>query len=199
MSFTSMEDKEGQTQCCWLTDHWRDNRLFWQGAYLPFSSGFPGPCLSQQIYSKGVTDYVSECRLNIVSPEQDCQNSSSLAGMNGKVAGLLGKAHLPAFQLTIYCFLLSWVAMRVRPQTIADMQLLAKTRGRECLTKQYVNASTKLLWICGKGHEFWTKPSRIRQDTWCPVCAVAKRRLPQSRSGYPSVTRHEGYVRVKLW
>ena len=67
--------------------------------------------------------------------------------------------------------------MGVRPQTIADMQLLAKTRGGECLAKEYVNASTKLLWICGKGHEFRTKPSRIRQGAWCPVCAVAARRL----------------------
>ena len=39
------------------------------------------------------------------------------------------------------------------PLTIEEMQELAAKKGGVCLSKEYINANTKLLWRCKKGHE----------------------------------------------
>jgi hypothetical protein len=55
--------------------------------------------------------------------------------------------------------------------TIEEMREMAKKRGGVCLSKEYVNATTNLLWRCRKGHEWWAKPNNVRNGTWCPICA----------------------------
>ncbi|MFX1297544.1 MAG: hypothetical protein ACFFD2_22165, partial [Promethearchaeota archaeon] len=57
--------------------------------------------------------------------------------------------------------------------TIEEMQELAKSRGGECLSMEYVNNQTKLKWRCGTcNHEWEAVPHSIKdQDTWCPECA----------------------------
>ncbi len=56
--------------------------------------------------------------------------------------------------------------------TIEEMQVLAKSRGGKCLSKEYVNSQTKLLWECDKGHRWLTTPSTIKlTKNWCPYCA----------------------------
>jgi len=56
------------------------------------------------------------------------------------------------------------------PLTITDMRALATERGGRCLSDEYVNNRTHLLWRCAEGHEWWAKPQDIRR-TWCPHCA----------------------------
>ena len=43
---------------------------------------------------------------------------------------------------------------RSRKHTIDDARLLAKERDGECLSKEYINTNSKLLWRCSKGHEW---------------------------------------------
>ena len=50
------------------------------------------------------------------------------------------------------------------------MRALATERGGRCLSDEYVNNRTHLLWRCAEGHEWWAKPQDIRR-TWCPHCA----------------------------
>ena len=58
-----------------------------------------------------------------------------------------------------------------KKSTIEQMNKLAKMRGGKCLSTNYVNDRTKLIWICANGHEWETTPSKIKQGSWCPSCA----------------------------
>lgn len=55
--------------------------------------------------------------------------------------------------------------------TIDDMKKTAAEHGGECLSASYVNARQKLLWRCGKGHQWEAIGNSVRRGSWCPVCA----------------------------
>jgi hypothetical protein len=58
-----------------------------------------------------------------------------------------------------------------RPKlTIADMKEFAEQREGKCLSDNYVNGKTKLLWECKKGHRWEAVSSSVRSGTWCPKC-----------------------------
>lgn len=55
--------------------------------------------------------------------------------------------------------------------TLAEMQELAQKRGGQCLSIEYVNSYTPMLWQCGQGHQWNARPSNVKFGTWCPICA----------------------------
>jgi hypothetical protein len=61
--------------------------------------------------------------------------------------------------------------------SIETCQELAKKHDGKCLSTKYINARTKLIWECSKGHQWLAAPTKIktgagmRTGTWCPVCA----------------------------
>lgn len=59
--------------------------------------------------------------------------------------------------------------------TIDEMRNIAEDRGGRCLSEQYVNNQTKLLWECNNGHQWYSAPNKIKMGTWCPVCGVESR------------------------
>ncbi|WP_282161980.1 hypothetical protein [Ulvibacterium marinum] len=54
--------------------------------------------------------------------------------------------------------------------TIDEMRDIAKSRGGKCLSDEYVNARTKLIWQCSEGHIWKAIPSSIKQGHWCGTC-----------------------------
>ncbi len=55
--------------------------------------------------------------------------------------------------------------------TIEEMQAIAKERNGECLSEEYTNAFTKLMWKCEYGHTWSAKPYLIKNlNNWCPIC-----------------------------
>jgi Helicase associated domain len=56
--------------------------------------------------------------------------------------------------------------------TIKDMQEAAAKRNGKCLSETYIRASSKLLWECEKGHQWWATPNSVTnsQQTWCKTC-----------------------------
>ncbi len=54
--------------------------------------------------------------------------------------------------------------------TLKDMQELAKARGGQCLSTDYVDIKSKLKWKCGFGHEFEATPRLILAGHWCNEC-----------------------------
>ena len=67
-----------------------------------------------------------------------------------------------------------------RKLTINEMQKIAKSRGGICLSKNYINARTKLKWKCKKGHVWENTPDNIKRGQWCPYCffeSLAKNKL----------------------
>ncbi|MCK5561674.1 MAG: zinc-ribbon domain-containing protein, partial [Thermoplasmata archaeon] len=66
-------------------------------------------------------------------------------------------------------------------QTIEDMQNIAKSRGGECLSKEYINAKTRLTWQCQEGHVWKATPDTVKQGKWCRICSYKERGLKHLR------------------
>jgi hypothetical protein len=53
---------------------------------------------------------------------------------------------------------------------LLEMKSIAASRGGLCLSDEYVNTDTNLLWQCKEGHQWKAIPDSIKRGTWCPVC-----------------------------
>ncbi len=71
-----------------------------------------------------------------------------------------------------------------RKTTIEEIQKVARSRGGLCLSKNYINSKTPLLWQCAEEHN-WKAPfpsikdGKSRKGSWCSICskkAAGKRR-----------------------
>ena len=52
---------------------------------------------------------------------------------------------------------------------------IANEKGGECISKNYLNSSTKMKWKCKEGHIWDTNFENIKlSDSWCPTCACNK-------------------------
>ena len=61
-----------------------------------------------------------------------------------------------------------------QPLGLDAMHVLAREKGGKCLSKQYLNCKTKMLWQCQHGHQFQSTPDNIKQGKWCPNCSAAR-------------------------
>jgi hypothetical protein len=58
------------------------------------------------------------------------------------------------------------------------MREVAAEKGGKCLSEEYVNNKTPLLWECGEGHRWEVRPYNVvRVGTWCPSCWAERQRL----------------------
>lgn len=56
--------------------------------------------------------------------------------------------------------------------TIEQMRALASKRGGKCLSDEYVDSTTVLLWKCIQGHQWYATPGSVKNSgTWCRKCA----------------------------
>lgn len=59
-----------------------------------------------------------------------------------------------------------------RRLNIEHMRALAAERGGRCVSEEYIDCQTHLLWECEKFHRWWARPTIVRtMGTWCPQCA----------------------------
>src|SRR5436190_22128524 len=56
--------------------------------------------------------------------------------------------------------------------TISDIQLIAKSLGGKCFSKEYIDDETLMSWMCRKGHTWDAAYRVIRQGGWCRQCAL---------------------------
>jgi len=62
--------------------------------------------------------------------------------------------------------------MKTKEEYLKELQQIAKNRGGNCLSIDYINSTTKLEWQCEEGHIWKAKPADIKTSkTWCPYCA----------------------------
>jgi len=57
------------------------------------------------------------------------------------------------------------------PLRLVDLNELAKIKGGKCLSTDYVNSQTHLIWECTEGHQWKTTARTIKHGAWCPYCA----------------------------
>jgi DNA-directed RNA polymerase subunit RPC12/RpoP len=55
--------------------------------------------------------------------------------------------------------------------SLEECRALARSRGGDCLSVEYTNNNSKLLWRCSDGHEWEAVPGSIQGGTWCPNCS----------------------------
>ncbi|CAM2178448.1 putative Zinc-ribbon domain-containing protein [Burkholderia orbicola] len=48
---------------------------------------------------------------------------------------------------------------------------MARVHGGRCLSDEYINSKTPLMWECREGHTWSSRPDNIRQGHWCISCA----------------------------
>lgn len=58
--------------------------------------------------------------------------------------------------------------------TIECLRKLAEDRGGTCLSVDYINCHVKILWKCGKGHEWNSSATNVRAGGWCHKCGYEK-------------------------
>ncbi len=90
--------------------------------------------------------------------------------------------------------------------TITDMRALAARRGGKCLSEEYINTDSPLLWQCAIGHQWRARPAKIKKGQWCRVCAgYAKRTIEEmqayarSRGGKCLSTEYKGLGSPLEW
>ncbi len=57
------------------------------------------------------------------------------------------------------------------PLSLEMMKNHARKYEGECLSTQYTNSKTHLLWRCCEGHEWKAKSDHVLKGHWCPICA----------------------------
>ncbi len=55
--------------------------------------------------------------------------------------------------------------------TLNDIRQIAQLKNGKCLSKEYINASSPLQWMCAKGHTWDAPYTIIKQGGWCSQCA----------------------------
>lgn len=95
----------------------------------------------------------------------------------------------------------------MKKKMLIKAQKLAISRGGRCLSEDYINARTKMLWQCKLGHQWNTIYGIIRSGSWCPICARNKYRntlddavkLAHSRDGYCKSLKYVNNNEKMLW
>jgi len=63
------------------------------------------------------------------------------------------------------------------------MQTIAASRGGRCLSDEYADNRTRLVWECAKGHQWKAMPDSVKSGTWCPECAgLAKKTIEDMKN-----------------
>lgn len=57
-----------------------------------------------------------------------------------------------------------------------ELNSLAAEQGGRCLSKEYINQDTELIWQCKKGHVFHYNLKSVRRGAWCPQCTQKDRK-----------------------
>ena len=84
---------------------------------------------------------------------------------------------------------------------------MAKERGGKCLSEEYVDSTSYLIFQCKAGHQWNSRPDNFRRGSWCQECATsAKRRtiidmqkIAKNRNGKCLSTEYTNNKEKLLW
>lgn len=77
-----------------------------------------------------------------------------------------------------WCPICSNITMseKYRKYTINDAKKMAKLKGGECLSTEYINNRTQMKWKCKNGHTWSATYAGILKGDWCKKCEGIKQR-----------------------
>lgn len=64
-------------------------------------------------------------------------------------------------------------AIKNKSLTIEEMQEIAKNNNGYCISTEYKNSYTPLLWKCKYNHVWSARPGSVKSGTWCPDCNIS--------------------------
>jgi hypothetical protein len=99
-----------------------------------------------------------------------CSNECKFPEKIEKVCEVCGKRFMvpPSAKERRYCS--KKCAGKSYAHSIEYMKAIANERNGKCLSEEYFNAHTPLLWECSEGHTWWAIPDSILRGTWCDRC-----------------------------
>lgn len=77
--------------------------------------------------------------------------------------------------------------------TIEFFQQFAANKQGFCLSKEYHNCRTKLLWQCKRGHQWEAQPRKILEGSWCPKCYMDNCRKYKCNDAFFSQDTEESF------
>ena len=84
-------------------------------------------------------------------------------------------------------------ALIMRSARLLDVKAIAKTRNGECLSTEDIDAHSKLIFKCNRGHIWSATANHIKSGTWCPTCSkeegAKKQRLTIEKAKQLALTR----------
>ena len=87
------------------------------------------------------------------------------------------------------------------PFTIEELQVIAKDRGGECLSKKY-SYNKNLQWKCTEGHTWLATAKSVRSGRWCKICqnklGGEKQRLKRDEFLSRALATHESLYEFDL-
>jgi len=72
--------------------------------------------------------------------------------------------------------------LKIKHYNIEFFRKIAETKEGICLSKNYSNSKTKLLFECKYGHQWYALPPNILKGHWCKICAIHKNANKQKDS-----------------
>lgn len=66
--------------------------------------------------------------------------------------------------------------------SLEDMKVIAQQQGGECLSTEYANTKTKLLWRCAHGHTWEAFPGNVLRGHWCLICGNQRQGRAKAKS-----------------
>lgn len=71
-----------------------------------------------------------------------------------------------------WCVICAFLDRKIKQDhTIEGCKSLAKQKGGDCLSTEYVNVRTKYQWVCSLGHKWYSTHCAIKIGRWCGKCA----------------------------
>ena len=59
--------------------------------------------------------------------------------------------------------------------SLEEVRNSAAARGGKCLSKEYINAHTKMEWECEEGHRWFATAANVNRGTWCRLCGYIRK------------------------
>jgi len=70
-----------------------------------------------------------------------------------------------------------------KASSLEAMDAQAKMQGGKCLSREYLNSKSRLLWECKNGHQWQATPEVILGNgSWCPRCLAKETKIEIARS-----------------
>lgn len=67
---------------------------------------------------------------------------------------------------------ISEIANEISNEKLDELRKIAKRRGGRCISKTYIDSTSKLIWRCKRGHSWKATPANVMKGTWCPKCSI---------------------------